>query len=228
MRMFLLLGFVVAAIMTPAVFTEIQAKPSVEKSQATSLDGAKRIIEDLGSRVIDLLKKSDLSDINEQQKTDDFYKGFIGIYKTSFDSEKISAHILGSVWHKMTPAQKDRFSILLPKRLSKKLREMLHSMDNQKTSTILGGSQDIKKVYVSNPQRGHMSAASTMVLLTKTTDGQDKKKSLEVIWAMLPNGLVYDVIVEGVSAIKIFQDEFRSSLSDIDDFLNNLEASIKR
>lgn len=233
MRIFIILiCAIITSIPTCVISSPAQTKQTIKAHPAMDLEKAKGLVSDLSIKFIDLLKKRDLSGNTntEQQKNDDFYREAKDIYTQYFDEEKIAVFILGKVWDNMSPDQKTRFLTLLPKRLSKKLRELLHSLDDQKNSAVQGGELKITRAYVSNPDRGNISVSSTMLLRTRTVDGYDKEKHLEVIWALLPNGRVYDVTVEGISAIKLFQNEFRSSLSEttIDTFLENLAASVNR
>ncbi len=116
-----------------------------------------------------------------------------------FDYTELSRRTLGREWSKFSPAQQEEFVRLFGDLLEKTYADRLLSYSNEKVvferETLLREGQ----------------AEVTSNILT----GDGKKIPLDYRLIRSPEGLwrVYDVIVEGISLVKNYRDQFRDILA---------------
>ncbi len=132
----------------------------------------------------------------------------IDISRERFDYDEMSKRVLGRAWRKLSKEQKENFVELFT--------ELLQYAYIGKIQSYAGQSTVFKQQRI----RGKRAEVKTELI--------DKDKTIPISYIMLLEGdqwMVYDVVVEGVSLIRNYMEQFREILRK--DHYNGLVKQIE-
>ena len=119
----------------------------------------------------------------------------INVAREHFDFREMSKRVLGKQWRKLTPVQQDHFVHLFTK--------LLQYAYIGKVKDYSGQAIEFKRQRI----RGKRAEVQTLLV-----DGQ---RTIPVSYIMLLEGdqwMIYDVVVEGVSLVRNYMEQFRQIL----------------
>ncbi len=119
----------------------------------------------------------------------------IDISREHFDYNEMSKRVLGRAWRKLSDAEKENFVDLFTELLQ---YAYVGKIQNYAGQSIIFKGQRI---------RGKRAEVKTLLV--------DKEKTIPVSYIMLLEGdkwMVYDVVVEGVSLVRNYMEQFREIL----------------
>ena len=174
------LPFLIAALLAGALIA-----PPADAGEATEQLRA-------GIRgVLEILRKSDLKDPEQKAERRSRIRKIIHQY---FDFEEMSRRSLARQWRKRTPEQKSEFILLFSRLMERNYADKLESYTDEK---IVFGKE------IGDPE---FVKVNTKVIL------QDDRE-VSITYRMHKVGdawRVYDVLVEGISFLKNYREQFRS------------------
>ena len=174
------LPFLIAALLAGALIA-----PPADAGEATEQLRA-------GIRgVLDILRKSDLKDPEQKAERRSRIRKIIHQY---FDFEEMSRRSLARQWRKRTPEEKSEFILLFSRLMERNYADKLESYTDEK---IVFGKE------IGDPE---FVKVNTKVIL------QDDRE-VSITYRMHKVGdawRVYDVLVEGISFLKNYREQFRS------------------
>ncbi len=147
-------------------------------------------------RVINVLKDPKLKKPEQRQKRYEILKSIV---LEIFDIEELSKRTLARHWKRMSPEQRKQFQDAFLKFLEKHYA-------NRIDKTI---EEEFEVEYVSEKTRGRYALVKS-IIRTKT------KGDYPVYYRLIKKQgrwKVYDVVIEGVSIVKNYRDQFREILS---------------
>ncbi len=121
----------------------------------------------------------------------------IDIASEHFDFHEMSKRVLGKQWRTLSPQEREQFVTLFTRLLQ---YAYIGKVEDYVDKKIEFGKQRIK---------GNRAEVQTMLV--------DANKSIPVYYIMILKGdkwMAYDIIVEGVSLIRNYMEQFRSILRD--------------
>ena len=183
-------------------------------AQATPNDAA-NFVNDLASRVITIVKSTDLTDSEKESRLDD-------IFVQAVDTKWIGRFSLGRYWRNITPAQQNQFLDLYTKYLTG-----LYVPNFRKYTGNVIKVTDSKEV---GP--GEYLVQTTITDVTNSTN-------IQIGYRLLQNDkelekfVIFDIIAEGVSLITTQRAELSSVMANGDfnaliDLLSQKTASSKK
>lgn len=141
--------------------------------------------------VLDILSQSDLKAPEKKAERRDRMRKVIHRH---FDFEEMSRRSLARAWRKRTPKERTEFIELFSYFMERNYASTLESYTNEKV--VIG----------KETSDAEFAKVNTVII---TTD----KKEVDIIYRLHKVGgewRVYDVVVEGVSLVKNYRDQFRS------------------
>ncbi len=174
-----------AIVSTGGVVVSVSSTDAVEDSAAQKEAAAAKIfIQDLGNRAVSLLTDQNLSDETREQR-------FITLFKEYFDDTAIARFVLGQYWRQATDAEKQEYTVLFTKSISKSYATRLSAYDTHDKFTVGKASVEIQ------PKN-----KSTTSIRVESKLEKNKGNPVSIVWMLTQskNGLkITDVVVEGVS-----------------------------
>jgi len=147
--------------------------------------GPKAQLETTVNQVIEILKADALR--NDEQK-----KQLTSLIRKRFDMGTMSQYVLGPQWRKTSPAERDRFIELFKDLLEANYLGKIESYNDEKVT------------FVSERIDGDRAQVQSVVLSgSKEIPIEYRLLKTEQDWR------VYDVIVEGVSLVRTYRDNYR-------------------
>ncbi|RME69315.1 MAG: ABC transporter substrate-binding protein [Nitrospirae bacterium] len=145
--------------------------------------------------------KSVLKDptLNQPEKKKKRYEMLKSIVLEIFDIEELSKRTLARHWRRMTPEERKEFQDAFLKFLEQKYAGRIDK-------TI---EEDFEVIYESEKVKGKYALVKS-IIKTKT------KGEYPVYYRLIKKNdkwMVYDVVIEGVSIVKNYRDQFREILS---------------
>ena len=172
---------------------------------------AKETVEEKVQMVVTTLAKPDF----KQQPKEAQITEIRGIVNEVFDYKELSRRCLGRGWKKMNPAQQTEFVLLFSELLEKTYADRLLAYTSEKIN--FGRETELKK--------GRVEVESAII----TTDNKEVPLNYRMIqkegqWR------VYDVVIEGISMVQNYRDQFRDILAKKtpDDLLQVLRDKVNK
>jgi phospholipid transport system substrate-binding protein len=162
----------------------------LEASAAT----ARETVEEKVQRVVSTLGSPDFKQLAKEEQINQIR----AIVNEVFDYRELSRRCLGRSWKKLNAAQQEEFISLFSELLEKTYADRLLAYTDEKIE--FGKETELKK--------GRVEVESAII----TKDG----KQIPLNYRMVnKNGQwrVYDVVIEGISMVKNYRDQFRDILS---------------
>ncbi len=147
-------------------------------------------------KIIKILQDPTLKKAEQKEKR---YEMLKSIVLEIFDIEELSKRTLGRHWRKMTPQQRKEFQDVFLKFLEKHYANRIDKTIEEKFEVS----------YVSEKIKGKYALVKS-IIKTQT------KGDYPVYYRMIKKKgrwMVYDVVIEGVSIVKNYRDQFREILS---------------
>lgn len=141
--------------------------------------------------VLDILGQPDLKAPEKKEERRNRMRKVIHRY---FDFEEMSRRSLARAWRKRTPKERAEFTDLFSYFMERNYASTLESYTNEKV------------VFGKETSDAEFAKVNTLII---TTD----KKEVDILYRLHKVGgewRVYDVLVEGVSLVKNYRDQFRS------------------
>jgi phospholipid transport system substrate-binding protein len=142
-------------------------------------------------RVIDILGQADDTQKGHNEKVDEVME----IAREAFDFREMSKRVLGRQWRSLSPEEQDQFTGLFTDLLKYAYVTQIDKYSNQKVQ------------YVNQRIKGKRAQVETLVV--------DTDKEIPVSYIMLlkeDKWKVYDVVVEGISLIRNYLEQFQDIL----------------
>jgi phospholipid transport system substrate-binding protein len=142
-------------------------------------------------KIVNELKKTDFRDDPSCRQC----RRIIDIASEHFDFHEMSKRVLGKQWRKLTQEQKDQFVNLFTRLLQ---YAYIGKVEDYVDKEIKFGRQRIK---------GNRAEVQTQLI--------DGNKAIPVSYIMILKGdkwMAYDIVVEGVSLVRNYMEQFRSIL----------------
>ncbi|HFQ90761.1 MAG TPA: ABC transporter substrate-binding protein [Desulfobulbus sp.] len=137
----------------------------------------------------------------------------IDIAKEHFDFREMSKRVLGRQWRRLSPEQKDKFVTLFTRLLQYAYIGKIKDYAGQQVE------------FTGQRIRGRRAEVKTLLV--------DRDKTIPVSYIMLLKGdqwMTYDVVVEGVSLVRNYMEQFREILrrDKYAGLLKKLEEKVKQ
>lgn len=161
-------------------------------------------LEQTVNQVIEILKTDGL-------RSDEQKKQLTSLVKQRFDMGTMSQYVLGPQWRKTSPADRDRFIELFKGLLEANYLGKIESYNDEKVT------------FVSERIDGDRAQVQSVVLSGSTEIPIEYRLlKTEQDWR------VYDVIVEGVSLVRTYRDNYREIVrkEGIDGLLERMQAKL--
>jgi phospholipid transport system substrate-binding protein len=150
-----------------------------ERGHAEGVAAARAIVEDLSTRVLNLVSTGHIDPVRKRQ-------GFDTLLSEHFDMATIGRFVLGRYWRVATPAEKDRYLSRFKKIVVETYANRFSAYDGQRLRVINAARLDTRYVIV-NSEIYHPDRAAPVYRVDWRLI--DRKGALKII----------DVVIEGVS-----------------------------
>lgn len=143
------------------------------------------------AKVTKTLADPDLKTLSKQEKS----RRLIDVVRERFDFKEMSKRVIGQQWRNLSPGEQDEFESLFTRLLQYVYVDKIDDYSGQEVE------------FTQQRIKGQRAEVQTLLV--------DRDKTIPVAYIMILRGnewMAYDVIVEGVSLVRNYMEQFREIL----------------